>query len=60
MAKGDLRRPGRGLRHTGGVEVRDDDIAGLAVTIAKRVHDLAEAEGVLVSETVGGFSGPGS
>ncbi len=55
MAKGDLRRTGRGLRHTGEVEVRDDDIAGLAVTIAKRVRDLAGAEGVLVSETVGGL-----
>jgi class 3 adenylate cyclase len=55
MAKGDLRRTGRRLRHTGEVEVSYDDIAGLAVTIAKRVRDLAGAEGVLVSETVGGL-----
>jgi class 3 adenylate cyclase len=38
--------------HTGEVEVRRDDIAGLAVTIAKRVCDLAEAGQMLVSETV--------
>jgi class 3 adenylate cyclase len=38
--------------HTGEVEVRGDDIAGLAVTIAKRVCDLAGAGEVLVSETV--------
>jgi class 3 adenylate cyclase/pimeloyl-ACP methyl ester carboxylesterase len=38
--------------HTGEVEVRDDDIAGLAVTIAKRVCDLAGPGQVLVSETV--------
>jgi class 3 adenylate cyclase len=38
--------------HTGEVEVRGDDIAGLAVTIAKRVCDLAESCQVLVSETV--------
>jgi class 3 adenylate cyclase len=38
--------------HTGEVEVRGDDIAGLAVTIAKRVCDLAEPGQVLVSETV--------
>jgi class 3 adenylate cyclase len=40
--------------HTGEVEVRGDDIAGLAVTIAKRVCDLAGAGEVLVSETVRG------
>jgi class 3 adenylate cyclase len=39
--------------HTGEVEVRGDDIAGLAVTIAKRVCDLAKPGQVLVSETVG-------
>jgi class 3 adenylate cyclase len=38
--------------HTGEVEVRGDDIAGLAVTIAKRVCDLAGQGEVLVSETV--------
>jgi class 3 adenylate cyclase len=38
--------------HTGEVEVRGDDIAGLAVTIAKRVCDLAGSDQVLVSETV--------
>jgi class 3 adenylate cyclase len=38
--------------HTGEVEVRGDDIAGLAVTIAKRVCDLAGPRQVLVSETV--------
>jgi class 3 adenylate cyclase len=40
--------------HTGEVEVRGDDIAGLAVTIAKRVCDLAEPRQLLVSETVRG------
>jgi class 3 adenylate cyclase len=38
--------------HTGEVELPDDDIAGLAVTIAKRVCDLAGPGQVLVSETV--------
>jgi class 3 adenylate cyclase len=38
--------------HTGEVEVRGDDIAGLAVTIAKRVCDLTGSGQVLVSETV--------
>jgi class 3 adenylate cyclase len=38
--------------HTGEVEVRDNDIAGLAVTIAKRVCDLAGPRQVLASETV--------
>jgi class 3 adenylate cyclase/pimeloyl-ACP methyl ester carboxylesterase len=41
--------------HTGEVEVRGDDIAGLAVTIAKRVCDLAGPRQVLVSETVRGM-----
>ena len=40
--------------HTGEVEVRGDDLGGLAVTIAKRVCDLAEPGEVLVSETVRG------
>jgi class 3 adenylate cyclase len=38
--------------HTGEVEVRGDDIAGLAVTIAKRVCDLAGSDQVLASEAV--------
>jgi class 3 adenylate cyclase len=38
--------------HTGEVELRGDDIAGLAVTIAKRVCDLAGPGEVLVSHTV--------
>jgi class 3 adenylate cyclase len=38
--------------HTGEVEVRGDDIAGLAVTIAKRVCDLAGPGEVLVSRGV--------
>jgi class 3 adenylate cyclase len=40
--------------HTGEVEVRGDDIAGLAVTIAKRVCDLAGTGQVLVSHTAAG------
>jgi class 3 adenylate cyclase len=38
--------------HTGEVEVRGHDIAGLAVTIAKRVCDLARPGQVLVTRTV--------
>jgi class 3 adenylate cyclase len=38
--------------HTGEVEVRGNDIAGLAVTIAKRVCDLAGPGEVLVTRTV--------
>jgi class 3 adenylate cyclase len=41
--------------HAGEVEVRGDDIAGMAVTIAKRVCDLAGPGQVLVSETVRGL-----
>ena len=41
--------------HTGEVEVRGDDIAGLAVTIAKRVCDLAEPDQVWGSELVRGM-----
>jgi class 3 adenylate cyclase/pimeloyl-ACP methyl ester carboxylesterase len=40
--------------HTGEVEMRGDDIAGLAVTIAKRVCDLAGPGQVMVSDTVRG------
>jgi class 3 adenylate cyclase len=38
--------------HTGDVEVRPDDVVGLAVTIAKRICDLAGPGKLLVSETV--------
>ena len=38
--------------HTGEFEVRGDDLGGLAVTIAKRVCDLAGPGEVLVSSTV--------
>jgi class 3 adenylate cyclase len=38
--------------HTGEIEVRGDDIAGLAVTIANRVCDLAGAGELLISRTV--------
>jgi len=40
--------------HTGEIEMRPDDIAGLAVNIAKRICDLARPSQVLVSETVKG------
>jgi class 3 adenylate cyclase len=40
--------------HTGEVEVRGDDVAGLTVTIAKRVCDLAGPGEVLVSHSVEG------
>jgi class 3 adenylate cyclase len=40
--------------HTGEVEVRGGDIAGLGVTIAKRVCDLARPQEVLVSYAVAG------
>jgi class 3 adenylate cyclase len=38
--------------HTGEVEVRGDDIAGLAVTIARRVCDLAGPGELLVSGVI--------
>jgi class 3 adenylate cyclase len=38
--------------HTGEVEVRGDDIAGMAVSIVKRVCDLAGPEEVLVSGAI--------
>jgi class 3 adenylate cyclase len=38
--------------HSGEVEMRGEDIAGLAVNIAKRVCDLAEPGEVLVTRTV--------
>jgi class 3 adenylate cyclase/pimeloyl-ACP methyl ester carboxylesterase len=43
--------------HTGEVEVRGDDIGGMAVTIAKRVCDLAGPGQVLVSHSVQGALG---
>lgn len=50
-----LRPIGLGVRagvHTGEVELRDDDITGIAVVIARRICDLAGAGDVLVSRTV--------
>lgn len=38
--------------HTGEIEIRPDDIAGLPVNIAKRICDLAGEGAVLVSEVV--------
>lgn len=38
--------------HTGEVELRGDDVAGIAVHLAHRVSDLAEPGSVLVSRTV--------
>jgi class 3 adenylate cyclase len=38
--------------HTGEIELRDDDIGGTAVNIARRVCDSADANEVRVSETV--------
>lgn len=38
--------------HTGEVELRDDDVAGMGVVIARRICDLADAEEILVSRTV--------
>jgi class 3 adenylate cyclase len=49
---------GLGVRagvHAGDVDVRDDDICGLAVSIGKRVCDLAGTGEVLASETVRGL-----
>ena len=40
--------------HNGEVEARDHDVAGLAVTIGKRICDLASPGQVLISETVKG------
>ncbi|MDQ6910536.1 MAG: adenylate/guanylate cyclase domain-containing protein, partial [Actinomycetota bacterium] len=38
--------------HTGEVEFRDNDVSGLAVSIAKRVCDLAPGERIFVTDTV--------
>jgi class 3 adenylate cyclase len=46
---------GFGLRagvHTGEVELRNDDVAGMAVHIAARVAALAGADEIVVSSTV--------
>lgn len=46
---------GLGVRaglHTGEIELRGDDVTGLAVTIGRRVCDLGDAGDVLVSSTV--------
>lgn len=42
----------RGGIHTGEVELRGDDVAGVGVVIARRLCDLAEDGEVLVSRTV--------
>lgn len=44
--------PIRGGLHAGEIEVRDDDVGGIAVHIGSRVADLADAGEVLVSSTV--------
>jgi class 3 adenylate cyclase len=38
--------------HTGEVELRGDDIAGLGVNIASRIESLAQPGEILVSRTV--------
>ena len=51
----DLREAGVEIRagvHTGEVELRDDDVGGIAVHIAARVMAEAEPGEVLVSRTV--------
>jgi class 3 adenylate cyclase len=40
--------------HTGEVEFRNDDVAGLTVNIAKRICDLAGPSEVFVSEGIRG------
>jgi class 3 adenylate cyclase len=53
--KEELSRIGVHIRaglHTGEVEMRDQDVGGLAVNIASRVMDFAESGGVVVSRTV--------
>jgi class 3 adenylate cyclase len=42
----------RGGLHTGEIELRGDDIRGIAVHIAQRVEALAQPDEVLVSRTV--------
>ena len=38
--------------HTGEVELRGDDVAGMGVVIARRICDIADADDLLVSRTV--------
>ncbi len=38
--------------HTGEIELRGDDVSGIAVSIARRVCDLGDAEDIVVSRTV--------
>ncbi len=38
--------------HTGEIEQRGDDIAGIAVVIAKRVETIAPPGGILVTRTI--------
>lgn len=44
--------PIRAGLHTGEVELRDDELGGLAVNIASRVMETADTGGVIVSRTV--------
>ncbi|MDQ3878639.1 MAG: adenylate/guanylate cyclase domain-containing protein [Actinomycetota bacterium] len=51
----EIKLLGIGLRvglHTGEVEIRGDDIGGIAVHIAARVSDIAESGEILVSESL--------
>jgi class 3 adenylate cyclase len=51
----DVKDIGLDLRaglHTGEIEIRSDDVGGIAVTIAKRVCDLAGAGETLLTRTV--------
>jgi class 3 adenylate cyclase len=55
-----VRAIGIGVRvglHTGEIEVRGDDIGGIAVHIAQRVQGLAQPNEVLVSRTVADLVG---
>ena len=48
-------RRGLGVRtgvHTGEVELRGDDVAGIAVTLANRIMGIAGASEIIVSRTV--------
>jgi class 3 adenylate cyclase len=47
----------RGGLHTGEIELRGDDIGGIAVHIAQRVQALAQPDEVLVSRTVADLVG---
>ncbi len=51
----EVRRLGIDVRaglHAGEIELRADDVSGIAVVIASRINDLAEAGEVLVSRTI--------